>query len=331
MKAMIIRECGGPEVFERAEIERPAAGAGEVVIDVRGSSVNPVDWKMRNGFGRFLIGGFPAVLHPDCAGIVAEVGEGVTDVAPGDAVYSFASGLMGRQGALAEFMPADARMIAKAPKSLPLVEAATLPLVAVTAFFCLTERVAIPRGAKILIQGGTGGVGSVAIQIARHKLDVEIYATCGSDEKCRIAEQLGADRAYNRKTGSIAEMVEDATGGTGFDVVFNTPGASSINASVEAAAFGGSILDINGAFPTAGFFQGKQLGFLSVFAGHPITHGFNQDLVGRFLSEATAMVDAGKLRPLIDRQRFSFARVGEAHDYQENGHPVGKVALEAAW
>ncbi len=332
MKAIIIRDCGDSSVFETAEIDVPKAGGGQVVIEVKATSVNPVDWKMRNGFGRFLIGDFPAVLHPDCAGVVSEVGPGVREFSVGDEVYSFATGLMGKPGALAEYMAADARMVAKKPASLSFEEAATLPLVWTTASFALTERTKIEPGSSLLIQGGTGGVGFVALQLAAAKLDVDLYATCGTDEKCRIAESLGAKKAFNYKTISPEDMSAEATGGKGFDVVFNTVGEEAIDSSVAACGLGSRIIDINGTFPTPpNAFQFHQMSFLSVFAGHPITHGINQEKVGEFLRDLTGLVDAGTVKPLLDEKRFTFASIGEAHDYQETGSPTGKVAVSATW
>lgn len=331
MKAIVIEEFGPPGVLKQTEIVRPPAGEGEVLIEVKASSVNPVDWKMRNGFGAFLVPSFPAVLHPDCSGVIVEIGDGVAGYEVGDEVWSFGSGIAGKQGALAEYMPVDARMMSRRPTSLSFEYAATLPLVSATAWFCLLDRADIPAASKLLVQGGTGGVASIAIQLARAKLDAEVFATCGTDEKCQIAEGLGAVRAFNYKTVPVQGMVDEATGGRGFDVVFNAPGAEAINASVEAAAFGGTILDINGAFPTESGFQGKQLGFLSVFAGYPIVAGFDQEKIGAFLRETAELVDDGRIRPLIDERRFTYAEITQAHDYQENGRPTGKVALKAAW
>lgn len=332
MKAIIIRDCGDTGVFETTELDKPVAGEGQVVIEVKATSVNPVDWKMRNGFGRFLIGDLPAVLHPDCAGVVSDTGPGVSDFAVGDEVYSFATGLMNKPGALAEYMAADARMVAKKPESLSFEEAASLPLVWTTASFALLERAEITPGSNVLIQGGTGGVGSVALQLAAAKLDVDLYATCGTDEKCRIAESLGAKKAFNYKTVSPEDMAAEATGGKGFDFVFNTVGEEAIDASVAACGFGSTIIDINGAFPTPpNTFQFHQMSFLSVFAGHPISHGINQAKVGEFLRDLTALVDADKVKPLLDDRSFSFANIGEAHDYQETGKPTGKVVISATW
>ncbi|MEO0378051.1 MAG: zinc-binding dehydrogenase [Cyanobacteria bacterium P01_A01_bin.17] len=294
-------------------------------------SVNPVDWKIRSGFGAFLCPTFPAVLHTDCSGSIVQVGDDVSDFNVGDEVWSFATGLVGKQGALAEYMSADARMVAKKPKSLSFEAAATLPLVSVTAWFCLIERMSIKPGSNLLIQGGTGGVGSVALQLAKEKLGVSVYVTCGSNEKCQIAEDLGAKKAFNYKTTTVEEMLTKATDGKGFDVVFNTSGEASSAASAKACRFGGTIIDINGAFPANSGFQLKQLGFLSVFAGYPIVNDFDQEKVGKILTDMAELVDAGSIRPLIDPQRFTYAEIQAAHTYQETANSIGKVALRAAW
>lgn len=331
MKAIVINEFGDPSVLKHTEIPTPPVGSGEVLIEVKASSVNPIDWKIRNGFGAFICPTFPAVLHPDCSGIIAQVGEGVSEFTIGDEVWSFATGLVGKQGALAEYMTADARMVTKKPTSISFDEAATLPLVSVTAWLCLLERMQIEPGSNLLIQGGTGGVGFVALQLAKAKLDVDVYVTCGSDEKCQIAEELGAQKAFNYRTTTIPVMLDEATNSQGFDVVFNTPGDVASKASVEACRFGGTILDINGAFPTNSSFHLKQLGFLSVFAGYPIVKNYDQAKVGAILMEIARLVDAGKILPLIDSQHFTYAQIQAAHEYQETGSPLGKVALTATW
>ncbi len=331
MRAMVIHRFGPSSVFEPADLPVPEIGDDEVLIAVRASSVNPVDWKIRKGLVPALCPSFPAVLHPDCAGVVAQAGSSVSHLKEGDKVYAFASGLVGKQGALAEFMAADARMVAPMPRSLSFEEAATLPLVGVTNWLALIGRMPIKPSSTILIQGGTGGVGFLAVQLARAKFDNYIYATCGTSRKCVLAEDLGAQKAYNYKTAAPETIVKDATGGRGFDIVFNTAGADAVNDAVAMAAFGGTILDINGTFPTEGPFQFKALGFLSIFGGYPITHGFDQALVGDILSQLATLVDIGMIRPLIDPNRFTFAEAGAAHDYLETGSPTGKIALTSHW
>lgn len=326
MRAMAIHAFGGPEAFGEIAAPEPTPGAGEVVIAVRASSVNPVDYKIRDGRAARLCPRFPAILHADCAGIVSAVGAGVTVLKEGDEVYAFATGLGGKPGALAEYMAADARMVAPKPAGLDFAEAAALPLVTVTAWFCYFDRDDLRPGRSILVQGGTGGVGHVAVQLAAWR-GAAVYATCGSDAKCRVAEELGAVRAFDYNTVPPAEMHAAAPGGAGFDYVFNTPGAPSIDASVEAARDFGTVLDILGHFPEQPGFQAKWLAFKSVFAGRPIVSGDRADSVGAILRKAGELVAAGALRPLLDDRRFGFTEAGAAHTHAEHGRPTGKVVL----
>ena len=330
MRAMAINGFGGPEVFEQIEVPDPTPGESEVVIGVRATSVNPVDYKIRDGRAARLCPSFPAILHADCAGVIEAVGAGVTSFAQGDKVYSFATGIGGKPGALAERMAADSRMVAHMPVSLSFEEAAAIPLVMVTAWFCLIDMIELAAGQTVLVQGGTGGVGHVAVQLAKSR-GAKVYATCGNDDKCRLAESLGADAAYNYATSSPEDWAAAATGGKGFDYVFNTPGEPSIDASVLAARDFGTILDILGHFPTQPGFQAKWLTFKSVFAGRPIVSGDRADEVGEILAATAKMVADGALRPLLDDRRFTFETIGEAHDTAEHGRPTGKVVVTNAW
>jgi NADPH2:quinone reductase len=330
MRAMAITEFGGPDVFHEIDIPRPEAGPGEVLIRVAASSVNPVDYKIRDGRAERLCPGFPAILHADCAGTVEAVGEGVDDLVPGDEVYSFATGIGGKPGALAEYMAADATMVARKPTSLSFEATAALPLVTVTAWFCLFDRVSLKAGDTILIQGGTGGVGHIAVQLAAAH-GAMVYATAGSDDKCRLAADLGAVKAYNYATTQVPDYVADATAGEGFDYVFNTPGDPSIDASVLAARDMGTIIDILGHFPKEPGFQAKWLSFVSVFAGRPLVSPDRRENVGAILRETAALVAAGKLKPVVDSKQFGFSEVGAAHDHAEHGKPTGKVVLSADW
>lgn len=330
MRAMIIRGYGGPEVFEQVDLPRPEPGAGEVLIRVRASSVNPVDYKIRNGRGAFLIPELPAILHGDCAGTVEAVGEGVSNFTPGDAVYSFSTGMAGKPGALAEYMVAPAHMIAKKPANLSFEEAAALPLVAVTCWHCLVDQADISPGHSLLVQGGTGGVGHVAVQLAKAR-GARVFATCGSPEKARLAESLGAEKAFDYRSETPEAMAEAAPGGQGYDFVFNTPGTPSINQSVIAARIEGTILDILGNFPTERGFQMKWLTFRSVFAARHILTGKDGAHIAHILREITRLAEEGKMRPLIDQRQFAFPQAGEAHQVAEHGSPTGKVVLTAEW
>lgn len=162
MKAQVIRSFGGPSVFQIEEIPVPEVKPGHVLIRVNATSVNPIDMKTRSGLFPDVAEHFPVVLHGDVAGVVTEVGAGVTEFKPGDEVYGCAGGFKGAGGALAEYMLADARLIAHKPKSLTTKEAAAIPLVSITAFEALFERAKINAGDEILIHGAAGGVGHVA-------------------------------------------------------------------------------------------------------------------------------------------------------------------------
>jgi len=330
MRAMAINGFGGPEVFEEIDMPDPMPGDGEVVITVHATSVNPVDYKIRDGRAERLCPAFPAILHADCAGTIAAVGAGIAGFATGDKVYAFATGIGGKPGALAERMAADARMVAHMPASLSFEEAAAIPLVMVTAWFCLVDMIDLAAGQSVLVQGGTGGVGHVAVQLAKAR-GAKVCATCGSDDKCRLAEDLGADAAYNYATTSPEDWAAAATGGAGFDYVFNTPGEPSIDSSVIAAKDFGTILDILGHFPTQPGFQAKWLTFKSVFAGRPIVSGDRADEVGEILTATAKMVADGKFRPLLDDRRFTFESIGDAHNTAEHGRPTGKVVVTNPW
>ena len=326
MRAMVINHFGDSGVFELAEIEQPAPRPGEILIKVAASSVNPVDYKIRDGRGAFLCPSFPAILHPDCAGTVEQVGEDVTDFEIGDRVYTFASGIAGKPGALAEYMAADARMVAKMPSNLSFKQASALPLVSVTSWYAMVDMARVQKGQTVLIVGGTGGVGHISLQLAK-ALGATVAVTVGSDLKAQIAKKLGAEIIINHREVSPDDWGIAAPGGQGYEIIFNTPGASTIDAAVGAANFGGTIIDILGDFPTKSGFQGKWLTFKSLFAGHEIVVGTNPSYIGKILAEITTLVEGGQITPLIDQNHFTFSQVGAAHDYAETKSPLGKVAL----
>lgn len=326
MEAYVINRFGAPEVLERMELPKPSPGSGEVLIRIAATSINPVDYKMRRGDIPPLVPSFPAILHPDGAGVIEEIGAGVTGFSVGDKVWAFATGIAGIWGASAEYMVADARMMSHKPKRLSLVEAGVMPLVVVTAWQALVDRIQIQPGQTVLIHGGTGGVGHIAIQIAKWQ-GAKVYATCGTDEKCAIARSKGADAAINYNRVSVESYVEELTNGEGFDVVFNTVGSPIANSSVRAAKPYGLILDINGSFPTESGFLTKSLQFKSVFAGQPILTGQRRDEIGRILKQAADLVDQEFLHPLIDEHRFTFEEIAQAHQFAEFERPLGKVSV----
>ena len=179
MKAQVIRSFGDTSVFQLEEIPVPTVLPGHVLIEVKATSVNPIDTKVRSGAVPAVSPSFPAILHGDVAGIVREVGEGVTEFRPGDEVYGCAGGFKGTGGALAQFMLADARLLAPKPKNLSMEEAAAIPLVTITAWEALFDRANLQAGDEILIHGAAGGVGHVAIQLAKWK-GAKVYTTASN-------------------------------------------------------------------------------------------------------------------------------------------------------
>ena len=250
MKAMILESYGAKAAFQQAELPKPAAKPGHVLVRVAATSVNTVDTMIRQmGKDLPLSPDLPAVLGMDFAGTVEAVGEGVSGFAVGDEVYGCAGGLADLQGTLAEYMLADARLIAHKPESLSMREAAALPLVGITAFEALA-RAGARAGQKVLVHGGTGGVGHVAVQLAKH-YGAEVYATGSGETAAQIIAGYGAT-AIDYKTEKVADYVQQHTAGAGFDVVFDSVGGANMPNSFEAAALNGQIATTHNASAQTG-------------------------------------------------------------------------------
>jgi NADPH2:quinone reductase len=326
MRAYVITRHGGPEVFEEIILPDPQAGAGEIRIRVRASSVNPLDVKIRSGLVR--VGPeFPAILHGDVAGVVDQVGAGVRGLAEGDAVIGWAGGVREHPGALADFMVADARLVTPAPKRLPLESCAVLPLVFLTAWSALVDRGALQAGEHVLIHGGTGGVGHVAVQLAK-ALGARVATTVSSVAKGDIARGLGADDIIVYPREPVADYVERLTGGSGFPLVFDTVGGDCLDASFEAAAISGRVCSINTrSSHDLSPLHARNLSLHVIFRLLPLLHGLERDHQSRILRTLAEMVDQGSLSPLLAGQRFPFADIADAHRYFESGRAVGKILL----
>ena len=328
MKVMILNAYGADAGFQATEMAAPVARAGHVVVRVAASSVNTVDTMIRAmGKDLPLSPDLPAVLGMDFAGTVEAVGDGVTGFAPGDEVYGCAGGLADLQGSLAELMPADARLIAHKPKSLSMREAAALPLVGITAYEGL-QRAGVRQGHKVLVHGGTGGVGHVAVQLAKH-FGADVYSTCSGGEQTGIIEAYGAT-AINYQAEEVADYVARHTGGAGFDVVYDSVGGENMTKSFEAAALNGSVattvsmleLDL-----TLAHFKGLSLHV--VFMLIPMLHDHKREEHGAILAKLAGIVDSGALKPLLDEMHFGLDQVGQAYARLSSGEAIGKVVIEA--
>lgn len=328
MVTQVINEFGSPAVFETIEMPKPAVTSGHVVIEVKATSINPVDLKIRSGDYGHISPDFPAILHGDVAGVVAEVGAGVTEFQVGDEVYGCAGGVKGSQGALTDFMLADAKLLAKKPQSLSMAEAAALPLVAITAWEALVDKAQIKAGQKILIYGGTGGVGSFAVQLAE-ALGAEVYTTASSPEKAALVPGIAADHIINYREESVADFVARLTQGKGFEVVFDTVGGKNLETSMQALSLYGSLITIQaGATVDLTGLHLKAANLKCVLMLLPMLANINREAHGTILREVAKLVDAGKIKPLVYPEIFTFANVESAHDFAETGKGYGKIVLE---
>jgi NADPH2:quinone reductase len=327
MRTLILKAYGGPENFFLTTTETPRIEPGKLLIRVAATSVNQIDIKIRRGLpiGPTL----PAVLGADVAGTVEEVGTGVTGFAIGDEVYGCAGGVKGQGGALAEYMLADARLIAHKPKSLSMREAAALPLVAITAVDAL-ERSRVIEADHILIHGGVGGVGHIAVQLARAR-GARVATTIASDEAAELARSLGADETINFHEETVEAYTARLTAGAGFDVIFDTVGGENLPKSFAALASEGRIATTNSrTTQDLGPLHAKAASLHVVFMLLPMLNGAGRERHGRILRDITELADAGKLRPLLDAKRFTLETAADAHRRLESGEAHGKVVIDIA-
>jgi NADPH2:quinone reductase len=326
MKAMVVNAYGNSDVFETADIEKPVVEAGQVLVKVAATSVNTVDTMIRQmGAELPLSPELPAVLGMDFAGTIDAVGEGVTGFEEGDEVYGCAGGLADLQGTLAEYMPADARLIAHKPKTLSMREAAALPLVGITAYEGLT-RAGIEEAKKVLVHGGAGGVGHVALQLAK-SFGADVYGTGSGDKALALIEKLGAT-PIDYRTDSVESYVAQYSEGVGFDLIFDSVGGANMSNSFEAAALNGQVVTTVSMVEldlTPAHFKGLSLH--AVFMLIPMLHNYNREQHGEILTKLAEIVDAGKLKPVVDEHAFTLEDVGKAHDHLSSGQVIGKVVV----
>ena len=327
MKAMLVNAYGDDAVFEAAQVATPEVREDHVLIKIAASSVNTVDTMIRRmGKELPLAPDTPAILGMDFAGTVEAVGDGVRGFAVGDEVYGCVGGLADLPGTLAEFICADSNLIAHKPENLTMREAAALPLVGITAYEGLT-RAGIKEGQKVLVHGGSGGVGHVALQLAKH-FGADVYSTGGGESQMAMITHLGAT-AINYKTESVEQYVAEYTEGTGFDLVFDSVGGANMAKSFEAAALNGQIastvslceLDL-----TVAHFKGLSLHV--IFMLIPMLHDHEREAHAEILRSLAQIVESGNLKPVLDGKRYSLEEVGQAHARLESGQAMGKVVVE---
>jgi NADPH:quinone reductase len=325
MTAYVIEEYGDPDVFTRTTREVPEPEANEIRVDVTASSVNPVDYKIRQGALPDFAPAFPATLHCDVSGVVDAVGADVEAFEPGDSVYGMPGGA-GRQGALAEYVVGDAGTFARAPESISLEAAAALPVVALTAWEMLTDKTTVGSDDDVLVYGASGGVGHVGVQVADW-LDADVTGTASSDEKRDLVGALGADAVVDYTTTDVETYVEDHASGAGFDVVFDPVGDDHLATAFEAVRpYGTVVTTESSSTQDLSPMHANSLDLGVVLVILPVLLGDRQERIGEELADIADLVDDGALEPHIE-ERFGFDEVADAHRRAEAGDFSGKLLL----
>jgi NADPH:quinone reductase len=324
MRAAVLDAPGAP--FRLTEIAKPVPRPGEVLVRIKASGVNPLDLKIQAGQAAHARQTLPAVLGIDLAGIVEAVGPGVSNFRRGDEVFGMTGGVGGLQGSLAEYAAVDADLLAPKPANLSMREAAALPLIFITAWEGLVDRAQVSAGQKVLIHGGAGGVGHVAIQIAR-AFGAEVFST-GSVKRLSFIEGLGATPIdYARE--NVEDYVRRYTQGRGFDIVFDTVGGATLDASFNAVRRFGHVVSALGwgthALAPLSF---RAATYSGVFTLLPMLTSEGRAHHGEILREATRLAETGKLTPRLDPGRFTLEGIADAYAVVRKQSATGKIVID---
>jgi NADPH2:quinone reductase len=323
MRAGVLEAHNGP--LRLSTISRPEIGPREVLVRVRASGVNPLDTKIHAGTAAHARHPLPAIPGIDLAGIVERSGSEVTRFKAGDEVYGMTGGVGGVPGSLAEFAAVDADLLALKPANLSMREAAALPLIVITAWEGLIDRAGLKAGQKVLIHGGAGGVGHVAIQIAR-AFGADVFATGSASQRGTI-EAFGA--VFIDRDSPIEAYVAQHAGGRGFDIVYDTVGGKVLDASFQAVRRFGHVVSALGwgthALAPLSF---RAATYSGVFTLLPLLSGEGRAHHGNIMTEATRLVEAGKLVPLLDPRRFTMESVGDAYELIRDHAANGRLVVD---
>ena len=330
MKAFVVDRYGKADNVRIGDMPDPTLRDDEVLVQVRAASVNPLDSKIRDGEFKLLLKyRLPLILGHDLAGIVVRVGSRVRHFKPGDEVYARPADY--RIGTFAEYIAVSEADLAIKPTTLTMEEAASIPLVALTAWQALIERAKLKKGQKVLIHAGAGGVGTVAIQLAKH-LGATV-ATTTSTANVDLVKRLGADIVIDYKKEDFASLLH------GYDVVLNSLDAKTLSKSARVLKPGGQLISISGP-PDPAFAKALGSAFLGLvmrllsrrIRKEAAARGANYSFLfmrtsGSQLREITTLIESGVIRPVLDRV-FPFEATKEAMAYVETGRARGKVVVK---
>ena len=329
MKAIVMTTPGGPEVLKLQDLPGPVLSQDtDILVRVKAAGVNPVDTKMRAKPTAYPAP-LPPVLGCDGAGVVEAVGKAVKDFKPGDQVYYCQAPHHDRLGNYAQRALVDCRLVAKKPKRLSFAEAAAAPLVLITAWEALHDRVDIKSWHKLLVHAGAGGVGHVAIQLARIA-GAEVCATVGSADKAEVARSFGASRTINYKIENFVTAVLDWTGGKGVDIAFDTIGGKTLAETFSAVRYYGDVVTLLAPGPEMDWNvprgRNQRVSFELMLV--PVFFGLSEAMThqGEILRRGAELIEAGELRVHVD-STFPLERAAEAHALVASGKTMGKVVL----
>lgn len=325
MRAAVLTAYGTP--LQIREVPLPIPGPREVLVRIMASGVNPLDIKIRRGEAAHAKMTPPAILGIDMAGVVEAVGAQVDQFRVGDEVFGMTGGVGGVAGSLAELAAVDTRLIAHKPKALSMNQAAALPLGFITSWEGLVDRAGVAAGQQVLIHGGAGGVGFLAVQIALSR-GAQVFATGGASSQEAI-RQVGAT-PIDYTTRTVDDYVDEYTGGEGFDIIVDNVGGDTLDASFAAVKrYTGHVVSALGwgthsLAPLS--FRGAT--YSGVFTLMPLLTGRGREHHGHIVSQAAALADSGRLIPRMNSTTFTLDKVNDAHAAVENGSATGKVVVQ---
>ncbi len=329
MRAIVTKQSGGPEVLQLVEMDSPTLSQPkQVLIRLKAAGINPIDYKIRQALDQFPVS-LPAILGCDGAGVVEAIGTEVSRFQAADEVYFCQVGFHGRQGTYADYALVDEALVAYKPKSLDFTQAAAVPLVLLTAWESLYDRVQLQTGMKVLIQAGAGGVGHLAIQLAR-LAGAEVATTISTEEKELFVRQLGADLAIRYRERDVVTAIREWTGGNGVEVAFDTVGDQIFAQCCACCKVYGELVTILLPPPQIDWTDARvrNLKIALEMMLTPVLLELPQwqQHQGAILASAAELFDQGKLRIQVART-FPLEEAAAAQHYLEAHAPLGKVVL----
>lgn len=311
MKAVAFDRYGSAEELQYRELEKPIAKSNELLVRVRASSVNPVDWKIRKGHLQLLTGyNFPRIVGSDISGVVVEVGREVTKFQPGDEVYTFLNPING--GACAEYAVVPESDAAIKPKNITHAEAAGVPIAGLTALQSLRDLGQIQAGKKVLINGASGGVGTFAVQVAK-AMNAEVTGVCSAKNR-ELVKSLGADFVLDYEEIDFTQQTDK------YDIILDAVGTITFAECEKVLQPEGVYISTLPSFEnlapmlTSWFISGKKAKFI-------LANANTSDL-----EALRELIESDKVEPIVDRT-YSLAEVAAAHAYSETGRAIGKIAI----